>query len=438
MAEAADARGHPVPGAQPGRDRRVGLGVIVAMLLLAFNIDSIPLLGRPVARGRALGGGRPQARRRGADRRRQGRQGHGRRPRRRPRAGRLPGQPRHRARHRRPGAPSGSRRSSAQKYLALEPAGKGELAEARSRCRAPTPAYDVVRGVQRPRHDHRGDRHRPAGRGAGHHRRHLPGLPGRGAGRRRRAGPALPDHRLPRRRSCASCSTTPTASPASWPTATSEFVALLADGDLLLQELRKRRGGHPHAAGQHGRRSPTSSPAWCATTARRSGPALENLKQRRSRRCEANQANLDRSIRLLAPFVRVFANTLGNGRWFDTYVQNLVPVPGGPREPRHEPPCRSSPRALALRAGRRRSRSCSGRGRRQPARSRAVLRPRGRPLPGLRRARPRRQGRRGHQGHAAGRPGRVEMRVRRQVRRARRTPRPSSWRRRWSATATSS
>jgi phospholipid/cholesterol/gamma-HCH transport system substrate-binding protein len=45
---------------------------------------------------------------------------------------------------------------------------------------------------------------------------------------------------------------------------------------------------------------------------------------------EANQANLDRSIRLLAPFVRVFANTTGNGRWFDTYIQNLVPVPGGP------------------------------------------------------------------------------------------------------------
>ena len=40
----------------------------------------------------------------------------------------------------------------------------------------------------------------------------------------------------------------------------------------------------------------------------------------------ANQANLDKSIELMAPFVRVFANTLGNGRWFDTYVENLVPV----------------------------------------------------------------------------------------------------------------
>jgi phospholipid/cholesterol/gamma-HCH transport system substrate-binding protein len=40
-----------------------------------------------------------------------------------------------------------------------------------------------------------------------------------------------------------------------------------------------------------------------------------------------NQKALDDSIRLLAPFVRVFANTLGTGPWFDTYIQNIVPVP---------------------------------------------------------------------------------------------------------------
>ena len=38
---------------------------------------------------------------------------------------------------------------------------------------------------------------------------------------------------------------------------------------------------------------------------------------------EKNQDNLDRGLALLAPFYRVFANTLGNGRWFDTYIQNL-------------------------------------------------------------------------------------------------------------------
>jgi phospholipid/cholesterol/gamma-HCH transport system substrate-binding protein len=40
-----------------------------------------------------------------------------------------------------------------------------------------------------------------------------------------------------------------------------------------------------------------------------------------------NQDNLDNSLRLLGPFYRVFANTLGNGPWFDTYIQNLPPTP---------------------------------------------------------------------------------------------------------------
>jgi phospholipid/cholesterol/gamma-HCH transport system substrate-binding protein len=40
-----------------------------------------------------------------------------------------------------------------------------------------------------------------------------------------------------------------------------------------------------------------------------------------------NQENLDNSLRLMAPFYRVFANTLGTGPWFDTIVQNMPPAP---------------------------------------------------------------------------------------------------------------
>ena len=40
-----------------------------------------------------------------------------------------------------------------------------------------------------------------------------------------------------------------------------------------------------------------------------------------------NEENLDNSLRLMAPFYRVFTNTLGSGPWFDTYIQNLPPVP---------------------------------------------------------------------------------------------------------------
>lgn len=40
-----------------------------------------------------------------------------------------------------------------------------------------------------------------------------------------------------------------------------------------------------------------------------------------------NEDNIDNSLRLMAPFYRVFASTLGNGPWFDTYIQNLPPLP---------------------------------------------------------------------------------------------------------------
>jgi len=40
-----------------------------------------------------------------------------------------------------------------------------------------------------------------------------------------------------------------------------------------------------------------------------------------------NEDNLDNSLRLMAPFYRVFANTLGDGPWFETFIKNLPPVP---------------------------------------------------------------------------------------------------------------
>ena len=55
-------------------------------------------------------------------------------------------------------------------------------------------------------------------------------------------------------------------------------------------------------------------------------PALDQLKSVLDV-INKNEENLDASLRLMAPFYRVFANTLGNGPWFDTYIQNLPPVP---------------------------------------------------------------------------------------------------------------
>jgi phospholipid/cholesterol/gamma-HCH transport system substrate-binding protein len=110
-----------------------------------------------------------------------------------------------------------------------------------------------------------------------------------------------------------------------------ELVTLLADGDLLLQELERRRDDI------HTLLVSTVTLSQQLTGLVRDNreairPALQNLENVLAT-LRANQESLDRSIELLAPFVRVFANTTGNGRWFDTYVQNLAPVPGGPGSP---------------------------------------------------------------------------------------------------------
>lgn len=51
-------------------------------------------------------------------------------------------------------------------------------------------------------------------------------------------------------------------------------------------------------------------------------PALDNLDAVVSNLVD-NQANLEQTLRLMEPFYRVFANTLGNGPWFDTIIQNF-------------------------------------------------------------------------------------------------------------------
>jgi phospholipid/cholesterol/gamma-HCH transport system substrate-binding protein len=57
-------------------------------------------------------------------------------------------------------------------------------------------------------------------------------------------------------------------------------------------------------------------------------PALKNL-QGVIGVLNQNQAALYRGISVLAPFLRLFSDTIGNGHWFDTFVANLGPFNGG-------------------------------------------------------------------------------------------------------------
>ena len=54
-------------------------------------------------------------------------------------------------------------------------------------------------------------------------------------------------------------------------------------------------------------------------------PALQQLS-RVTDILSRNRAALARTVDELAPFVRVFTNTLGNGRWFDSFVNDLIPT----------------------------------------------------------------------------------------------------------------
>lgn len=44
---------------------------------------------------------------------------------------------------------------------------------------------------------------------------------------------------------------------------------------------------------------------------------------------ERNQENLDAGIGAIGPYVHLFTNAVGNGRWFDAYVCGLIPPPLG-------------------------------------------------------------------------------------------------------------
>ena len=55
-------------------------------------------------------------------------------------------------------------------------------------------------------------------------------------------------------------------------------------------------------------------------------PALEQLASV-AEVLERNQANLDAGIKAVGPYVHLFSNTVGVGRWFDAYVCGLLPLP---------------------------------------------------------------------------------------------------------------
>ncbi|WP_149184476.1 MCE family protein [Streptomyces sp. TRM49041] len=111
---------------------------------------------------------------------------------------------------------------------------------------------------------------------------------------------------------------------------TREFRTLVKDGDKLFQEITARRKAiHALLTGSVALSVQLSG--LVKDNREAIGPALTKLNAV-VKMLERNQQSLDRSVQLLAPYARVFTNTLGNGRWFDSYIQNMVaPTPVEPR-----------------------------------------------------------------------------------------------------------
>lgn len=102
-----------------------------------------------------------------------------------------------------------------------------------------------------------------------------------------------------------------------------EVERLINDGNLLLSELRARKAAIDNLLN-----------GTIALAAQLRGLVADNEATLRPtlesldgvlRTLEENSANLENGLRLLAPFARVFANVVGNGRWFDAYICNLDP-----------------------------------------------------------------------------------------------------------------
>ncbi len=107
-----------------------------------------------------------------------------------------------------------------------------------------------------------------------------------------------------------------------------DFEKLLADGNLLLQEIRARRDSISGLLDGTRKLSAQLS-GLVDDNAAQIGPTLQQL-DRVTKMLQRNQDNLNRSLELFAPFTRLFSNVLGNGRWFDTYVCGLLPPAVGP------------------------------------------------------------------------------------------------------------
>jgi phospholipid/cholesterol/gamma-HCH transport system substrate-binding protein len=110
-----------------------------------------------------------------------------------------------------------------------------------------------------------------------------------------------------------------------------EVAKLLEDGNKLLDEIRKRKDAISSLLTGTQKLS-VQLRGLVEDNNKQLDPVLAQLDQFTAM-LQRNQDDLGKGIEKLAPFVRQFTNTLGNGRWFDNYICGLLPPSVGPINP---------------------------------------------------------------------------------------------------------
>ena len=107
-----------------------------------------------------------------------------------------------------------------------------------------------------------------------------------------------------------------------------EVQKLLEDGNDLLGELAKREDAIT-ALLNGSRELATQLQGLIDDNDKQLDPVLTQLDQLTSM-LQRNQDSLAEGLKKFAPFIRVFTNTIGNGRWFDNYICGLLLPSMGP------------------------------------------------------------------------------------------------------------
>lgn len=101
-----------------------------------------------------------------------------------------------------------------------------------------------------------------------------------------------------------------------------QFQQLLTDGNKLLKEVKARRDAIHQLLVSTDELAKQLS-GLVEDNQKQLNPALKQLRQV-VQVLQNNRDNLTKSIQNMAPFLNAFTNVLGNGRWFDSYMDALL------------------------------------------------------------------------------------------------------------------